>query len=175
MVYHSSSGRRTYLMPWAMRSFFTRLILSPTCARKVAGSISNSSRRLQPSRIALMVPRVSPTASCSSAIGSGRSYFTFPKRTPRRCPCPRRSRPRRRCPARHARSSPGRAHGKHAVDSFDGMLDELAGVDLDLEARALADAVPQGLERRVERDVLLQLDRDLLGLVADLDPLGTCG
>ena len=52
------------------------------------------------------------------------------------------------------------------------MLDELAGVDLDLEARALADAVPQGLERRVERDVLLQLDRDLLGLVTDLDPLG---
>lgn len=52
------------------------------------------------------------------------------------------------------------------------MLDELAGVDLDLEARALADAVPQGLERRVERDVLLQLDGDLLGLVADLDPLG---
>ena len=52
------------------------------------------------------------------------------------------------------------------------MFDELAGVDLDLEARALADAVPQGLERRVERDVLLQLDRDLLGLVTDLDPLG---
>ena len=66
----------------------------------------------------------------------------------------------------------GRAHGEHAVDSFDGMFDELAGVDLDLEARALADAVPQGLERRVERDVLLQLDRDLLGLVTDLDPLG---
>ena len=62
--------------------------------------------------------------------------------------------------------------GEHAVDSFDGMFDELAGVDLDLEARALADAVPQGLERRVERDVLLQLDRDLLGLVTDLDPLG---
>ena len=52
------------------------------------------------------------------------------------------------------------------------MLDELAGVDLDLEARALADTVPQSLERRVERDVLLQLDGDLLGLVADLDPLG---
>ena len=28
------------------------------------------------------------------------------------------------------------------------------------------------MERRFERDVLLQLDRDLLGLVADLDPLG---
>ena len=66
----------------------------------------------------------------------------------------------------------GRAHGEHAVDSLDGMLDELAGVDFDLEARALANAVPQGLERRVESDVLLQLDRDLLGLVADLNPLG---
>ena len=52
------------------------------------------------------------------------------------------------------------------------MLDEFFGIDLHLEARALADAVPQGLERRVERDVLLQLDGDLLGLVANLDPLG---
>ena len=74
----------------------------------------------------------------------------------------------RRALARHL----GRAHGEHAVDRLDGAFDELAGVDLDLEARALTDAVPQGLERRVERDVFLQLDRDLLGLVTDLDPLG---
>lgn len=32
MVYHSSSGKRTYSMSSAMRAFFTRLILSPTCA-----------------------------------------------------------------------------------------------------------------------------------------------
>ena len=35
-----------------------------------------------------MVPRVSPTASCSSAIGSGRSYFTFPETDTTEVPVP---------------------------------------------------------------------------------------
>ena len=158
-----------------MRSFFTWLILSPTCARKVAGSTSNSSKRLQPSRIALIVPRVSPTASCSSAIRIRKVVFRLSRNGHHGGARALGAHARvvdaqRGTLARHL----GRTHGEHAVDRLDGMLDEPVGVDLDLEARALADAVPQGLERGVKRDVLLQLDRDLLSLVA-AGPSETCG
>lgn len=62
-------------------------------------------------------------------------------------------------------------HGQHAVHSFNGLLDELGGIGLNLETRTLANVLPQRLKRRVHRNGLLQLDRNFLGLVADLQLL----
>ena len=90
-----------------------------------------------PSRIALMVPRAWADGVLKLCNRAGRVVFHLSRNGHQRGAVPSLT-PASVDAQRCTLARLGRAHGEHAVDRLDGTLDELAGVDLDLEARALA-------------------------------------
>ena len=74
---------------------------------------------------------------------------------------------------RHVQSGSGAdnlhwPHRRHLLDGFHRLVYQLIGIHMELVARGLPYAVPEGLERWIERHIFLQLDFHFLFLVADL-------